>query len=650
MTTTPPLFRLRSVSRRFTAIGGVVALDDISLDIHRGEMIAITGVSGSGKSTLMNILGCLDQPSSGQCLVDGRDTATLEPDELAALRNRLFGFIFQRYNLLSDATAIENAELPALYAGVPAEWRRARASELLSRLGLGDRLYHRPAELSGGQQQRVSIARALINDAEVILADEPTGALDAASSEDVLRQLEELNREGRTIIIVTHDPQVAARARRVIHMADGRIARHETRCPENPPDHIRTGTSASPPPQPGRRHLDMSIAAARTALRSLWRDPFRTLLTLFGVMIGVASVIAMLAVGEGGAEATLARLEKMGTNLLTVRPGAPGVRSTADLTSLTVEDVQAIRGIEGLTAVSPVRSLRTTLRAGATDYITMVHGVWPDVAMVRNWRAVTGRFITAEDVADYGAVVMLGRTVAHNLFPDTPDPTGRLLVIRNMPFQVIGILSTRGADQWGNDLDDLALIPLSAGFLRILGKPYLSSVTVKVDQADRMATAAADIDRLMMARHGIRNFQIADSAAAQQALSESQRSFAMLLGAVAAISLLVGGIGVMNIMLVGVTERTREIGIRMATGARRRDVLTQFNVEAVVVCGLGGIIGVALGTGAALILARNGFDVVIRPGPAVAAFGCAFLTGVIFGWLPARKAAGMDPVSALAAE
>lgn len=650
MTGNPPLFRLRSVSRRFTAIGGVVALDDISLDIHRGEMIAITGVSGSGKSTLMNILGCLDRPSSGQCLVDGRDTATLEPDELAALRNRLFGFIFQRYNLLSDATAIENVELPALYAGAPAEWRRARASELLFRLGLGDRLHHRPAELSGGQQQRVSIARALINDAEVILADEPTGALDAASSEDVLRQLEELNREGRTIIIVTHDPQVAARARRQIRIADGRIAAPEVGRPQDPPDHTRTGTSASPPPHHGRRQLDMSIAAARTASRSLRRDPFRTLLTLFGVMIGVASVIAMLAVGEGGAEAALARLEKMGTNLLTVRPGAPGVRGTADLTSLTVEDVQAMRNVEGLTAVSPVRSLRTTLRAGATDYVTMVHGVWPDVAAVRNWRAVTGSFITAEDVADYRAVVMLGRTVARNLFPDTPDPTGRLLVIRNMPFQVIGILSTRGADQWGNDLDDLALIPLSAGFLRVLGKPYLSAVTVKVDQADRMATAAADIDRLMMARHGIRNFQIADSAAAQQALSETQRGFAMLLGAVATISLLVGGVGVMNIMLVGVAERTREIGIRMATGARRRDVLTQFKVEAVVVCGLGGIIGVVLGIGAALILARNGFDVVIRPGPAVAAFGCAFLTGVIFGWLPARKAAGMDPVRALAAE
>ncbi|MAM75164.1 MacB family efflux pump subunit [Tistrella mobilis] len=654
MTDAPPLFRLRGISRRFTTTGGVLALDGISLDIHHGEMIAITGASGSGKSTLMNILGCLDRPSGGQCLIDGHDTGAMGPDELAALRNRLFGFIFQRYNLLPDATAAENVELPALYAGAPARWRRTRAAELLARLGLGDRLHHRPSELSGGQQQRVSIARALVNDARVILADEPTGALDAASGEDVLRQLEELNRDGRTIIIVTHDPQVAARARRRIHIADGKVVADEVSSADlssHPPSRPTTPTpDADPVAHHGHRRLDMFAAAARTALRSLRRDPFRTLLTLVGVMIGVASVIAMLAVGEGGREATLARLEKMGTNLLIVRPGAPGVRSAADLTSLTIDDVQAIRDIEGLTAVSPVRTLRTTLRAGAIDYVTTVHAAWPDIAVVRNWRAVAGGFISAEDVAEYRAVVVLGRTVARNLFPDTPDPTGRLLVIRNMPFQVIGILNTRGADQWGNDHDDLALIPLSAGFMRILGKPYLNSVMVKVDHAEGMTAAAADIDQLMMARHGIRNFQITDSAAAQQALSESQRSFAMLLGAVAAISLLVGGIGVMNIMLVGVTERTREIGIRMATGARRRDVLTQFNVEAVVVCGLGGIIGVALGTGAALILARNGFDVVIRPGPAVAAFGCAFLTGVIFGWLPARKAAGMDPVSALAAE
>ncbi|WP_372056410.1 MacB family efflux pump subunit [Tistrella mobilis] len=650
MTGTPPLFRLRRISRRFGANGDVLALDDISLDIHRGEMIAITGTSGSGKSTLMNILGCLDRPSDGQCLIDGHDTGTMTPDALATLRNQLFGFVFQRYNLLPDASAAENVELPALYAGAPAGWRRTRAVELLTRLGLGDRLHHRPSELSGGQQQRVSIARALINNAQVILADEPTGALDAASGEDVLRRLEELNRNGRTIIIVTHDPQVAARARRRIRIADGRIVADEL-CNMDPPSPLMSSEPlADPVPHGGHRRLDMLATAARTALRSLRRDPFRTLLTLVGVMIGVASVIAMLAVGEGGRETTLARLEKMGTNLLIVRPGAPGVRNTADLTSLTIEDIQAIRGVEGLTAVSPVRSLRTTLRAGTNDYVTTVHGVWPDIAVVRNWRAVIGEFISAEDVADYRAVVVLGQTVARNLFPETPDPTGRLLVIRNMPFEVIGILNTRGADQWGNDHDDVALIPLSAGFLRILGKPYVSSVTVKVDRAEGMAAVATDIDRLMMARHGIRNFQITDSAAAQQALSESQRSFAMLLGAVATISLLVGGIGVMNIMLVGVTERTREIGIRMATGARRRDVLTQFNIEAVVVCGLGGIIGVALGIGAALILARSGFDVVIRPAPAMAAFGCSFLTGLIFGWLPARKAAGMDPVRALASE
>ncbi|MEN2979045.1 MULTISPECIES: MacB family efflux pump subunit [Tistrella] len=653
-----PLLVLDTVSRHFGGAGGVTALTGVSLTIQAGEMVAIMGASGSGKTTLMNILGCLDRPDGGRYLVDGQDVSRLDGDALARLRNRRFGFVFQRYNLLPGLTARENVEMPAVYAGCAARDRHRTAAALLDRLGLGARAGHRPNQMSGGQQQRVSIARALVNDAEIILADEPTGALDEASGAEVLALLKDLNREGRTVILITHDAAVAAHASRQIRMRDGRIvadsgADAPVTCPPSatcpPPAHPSPATA---PAAQRRRSLGITDigAAVRMALHALRVNLFRSLLTLLGVVIGVASVIAMLAIGDGSRAVTLERIAAMGTNLLTVRGGAPGVRAVGDITSLTVEDVQAIRQIDGIVATAPERNLRTTLRVGGIDYTTMAQGVWPDALLVRNWQMARGHFISAADVYDYRSVLVLGDTVARNLFPDGSDPIGGYVLVRNIPFEVIGVLAAKGATQSGSDQDDVVLMPLSTGFLRILGRSHVSSVTVRVESADQVAPVARQIDSLLLDRHRVRNFQIRDTAAVQAAMSDSQRSFALLLGSVAAISLLVGGIGVMNIMLVSVTERTREIGIRMATGARMRSILMQFNVEAVVVCGIGGVVGIGVGLAAALLLARAGFDVLITPAPALLAFGCAFLTGVVFGYLPARKAARMDPVIALAAE
>ncbi|WP_372019713.1 ABC transporter permease [Tistrella mobilis] len=642
-----PLITFDRVSRRFGGAQGVTALDDVSLSIHRGEMVAIVGASGSGKSTLMNILGCLDRPSGGRLLIDGQDVSALDTDALAALRNRRFGFVFQRYNLLHGLSAAENVEMPAIYAGRPAEERRRAAHRLLGRLGLQDRAGHRPSELSGGQQQRVSIARALVNDADIILADEPTGALDEAAGAEVLALLDDLHAEGRTIIIVTHDPTVAAHAGRRIRIRDGRVVADEGDGRRGSP-----AAAEAAPCRPGRsgpvRLLGDVASAGRMAFRSLAINPLRTLLTLLGVVIGVASVIAMLAIGDGGREATLRRIAEMGTNLITVRAGAPGIRSLADLTSLTIGDIEALSEIRGLAAISPERNLRTTLRVGNRDYTTMAQGVWPDLLVARSRQLAAGSFFTRDDIRSYAAVMVLGQSVADILFPGQ-DPIGRQVLAGRVPFEVIGVLAPRGVSGGGTDQDDVVLIPLSSGFMRLLGRSHVSSVTLKVADAGDMERVADEIDRILFDRHHIRNYQIRSSTAAQIIMSDSQRSFALLLGAVAAISLVVGGIGVMNIMLVGVTERTREIGIRMATGARRRDVLIQFNVEAIAVCGLGGVIGVGLGLGSAVWLGRLGFDVLITPMPAVMAFSCAFLTGLVFGWLPARKAAGMDPVRALAA-
>lgn len=642
-----PLIRLSNVSKHYrNGAETIKALDDVSLDIHAGEFVAIMGQSGSGKSTLMHILGCLDRPSEGEYRVNQQNVSDLSKDELAGVRRNFFGFVFQRYNLLATETAVENVEIPAIYAGTPKAERRQRALELLETLGLGTRTGHRPNELSGGQQQRVSIGRALMNGAPVILADEPTGALDKQSGIEVLNLLEELNRQGTTVILITHDAQVADRARRQIHLSDGRLT-HDSGSAAPPAENSIPETFTNK----NYLHFWGSVTeAVRMAFRSLHANVFRTALTLLGVVIGVASVVALLAIGEGSKQQVLSSIEAMGTNLLLVRPGGRGMRGGGDVVTLTRDDADAIGEVPHVVAVMPERNDSGNLRFDNRDYHSRITGTTAAYAEARDWTMRQGTFFSKEDVDTYASVMVLGQTVVDNLFPHGENPVGQYVLIKNALFQVIGVLTPKGATSWGRDMDDIVLLPVTTGSIRLFSGQHLDNISVKVDSTHNIDAAEAAINDLLSTRHMEDSFRIRNTASLLETVSETQNTLALLLGSVAAISLLVGGIGVMNIMLVSVTERTREIGVRMATGARRNDILLQFNTEATVVCCVGGLLGIAAGMGVAKGTEYFGQKAIFTAMPSLLAFGCAVTTGLVFGYLPAREAASLDPVTALSAE
>ncbi|RBP74159.1 MacB family efflux pump subunit [Marinobacter nauticus] len=640
-----PLIELHGITRSFgEGELAVPVLKGIDLKIWPGEFVAIMGPSGSGKSTLMNILGCLDQPSAGQYRFNGRDVSALDRDELALLRRDAFGFVFQSYNLLPGMTARENVEIPAIYAGMAPAERHARAERLLTGLGLGERLSHRPAQLSGGQQQRVSIARALMNGGQLIFADEPTGALDSKSSQEVIRLLTDLSEQGHTIILITHDPDVATVARRQIRIADGEIVED-------------TGAEVPSVPMPaadqnGRRRSRLGDwqEALKSAVRSLHSNLFRTALTLLGIVIGVASVITMLAIGEGARKDVVDRISTMGSDLLLVRPGGPDQRGGRwSVTTLVPSDFKAINEIEGVLAAIPELTGGQTLRYSNRDHSAEINATSFRFPVARQWPVVEGTFFSAQDEASYAAVAVLGKTTANALFPDE-SPLGKHLMVNNVLFQVIGVMDEKGASPMGQDQDDVVFVPYTTGSLRIFGQTHLRNITVAVADIDRMDEIEALIHDTLMARHGIEDFTIRNMASLIETISETQNTLTWLLGSIAAISLLVGGIGVMNIMLVSVTERTREIGIRMATGARAWNILQQFLTEAWLVSAIGGLIGVVIGIAATRIIGSLGTPIHMTLLPMALAFGCAFATGLLFGFLPARKAAHLDPVHALASE
>jgi macrolide transport system ATP-binding/permease protein len=596
----------------------------------------------------MNIIGCLDKPSSGTYCIRGVEVASLNGDALAALRRDTFGFIFQRYNLMSDLSAVENAEVPAVYCGMAKTQREAHATDLLRELGLGDRLQHHPSQLSGGQQQRVSIARALMNGGPVVLADEPTGALDSQGGKEVMAILEKLHGQGHTIIVVTHDSDIAAFAHRIVRIADGRITSDEQQQKGEAGHQAKTGETGKDA-SPGVAVLGEAL---KMAFRSLLHNRLRTVLTMLGIIIGVASVIALMAIGNGAKQDVLERIQAMGTDLLTIMRGPPAVRASAGtVTSFLPEDLPSLVSGSGVAMVVPETAMSSLLRFGDQDLMVTVVGTGEDFPKVHDWPPQSGVFFSTEHVKRYAQVVVLGLTVAKNLFSNDTNPLGQYVLIGNAPFLVIGVLSSKGLTPRGDDMDNSVWLPYTTAGARVFGQRFFNNIVVRVTPGADMSAVQAGLHTLLIHRHGKEDFNIRNMADTIETASETQNTLTYLLAAIAVISLVVGGIGVMNIMLVSVTERTREIGIRMAIGARSFDVLFQFLTEAVMVCFIGGLAGIVVGIGGGLSTsAIAGWRVIFTVAPIVVAFACAFLTGIVFGYLPARKAAQLDPIEALARE
>ena len=654
-----PLIDLHDIRKVYGGIDTpeVQVLKGISLSIHAGEFVAIVGASGSGKSTLMNILGCLDRPTSGRYLFAGEDVAGFDTDALAWLRREAFGFVFQGYHLIPSASAQENVEMPAIYAGMPAAERHARASALLDRLGLAERTANRPHQLSGGQQQRVSIARALMNGGHIILADEPTGALDSHSGAEVMALLDELASQGHVVILITHDREVAARAKRIIEVRDGEVISDSAN--EAAPTHIGDNPKALQAIDLRQRLNEGSDArgawkgelldAVHAAWRVMWINRFRTALTLLGIVIGVASVVVMLAVGEGSKQRVMAEMGAFGSNIIYLSGASP--RPRAPLGVVTLNDVAALSTLPQVKMIMPINGAEIGVRYGNVDHTLYTGGNGIDFSAIFNWPVVQGSFFTQADEDAAAAVAVIGKKVRDKVLKGVPNPIGQYILLENVPFRVVGVLAEKGASSGDSDSDARIVVPYSAASVRLFGSHNPEYVVIAAADARKVKQTEHAIEQLMLKLHnGSRDFEITNNAAMIQAEAKTQNTLSMMLGSIAAISLLVGGIGVMNIMLMTVRERTREIGIRMATGARQRDILRQFLTEALMLSVVGGVAGIALAFMIGGVLLLCDVSVAFSLVAVLGAFGCALVTGVIFGFMPARKAARLDPVTALTSE
>lgn len=654
-----PLIDLRGIRKAYGGNGSplVEVLRGIDLSIHAGEFVAIVGASGSGKSTLMNILGCLDRPTSGEYLFAGENVARLDSDELAWLRREAFGFVFQGYHLIPSGSAQENVEMPAIYAGTPAAERHARAAALLDRLGLASRTGNRPHQLSGGQQQRVSIARALMNGGHIILADEPTGALDSHSGAEVMTLLDELASQGHVVILITHDRDVAQRANRLIEIRDGLIISDTADAPSAPPRSARPGALQA---VDLRQRLSVGsentgawkgelVDAVQAAWRVMWINRFRTALTLLGIVIGVASVVVMLAVGEGSKRQVMVQMGAFGSNIIYLSGAAPNPRTPPGI--ITLDDVAALAALPQVQRIMPVNGATAGVRFGNVDHTSYVGGNDTNFPVIFNWPVVEGRYFTQADEDTGAAVAVIGKKVRDKLLKDVADPIGQYILIENVPFQVLGVLAEKGSSSGDSDSDNRIAVPYSAASVRLFGNRNPEYVVIAAKDARKVKEAEQAIEQTMLHRHkDKKDFELTNNAAMIQAEARTQGTLSLMLGSIAAISLLVGGIGVMNIMLMTVRERTREIGIRMATGARQRDILRQFLTEAVMLSVIGGLAGIGLALLVGGVLLLSDVAVAFEWIAVFGAFGCALVTGVIFGFMPARKAARLDPVTALTSE
>ena len=651
--TATPLMEVKGLIREFKAGEQTIrVLHDINLTINQGEMVAIIGQSGSGKSTLMNILGCLDQATAGDYKIFGQSVSRLDADELAKLRREHFGFIFQRYHLLGDINARDNVSVPAVYAGMDGQARNDRAERLLSDLGLADKVNNRPSQLSGGQQQRVSIARALMNGGDIILADEPTGALDSKSGEDVVQILKDLNAQGHTIIMVTHDPSLAAQAERVIEIKDGYIIadykNEDYQQAEAQPaamiDKHRKSAFSS--------FIDRLFEAFKMSLLAMRAHKMRTLLTMLGIIIGIASVVSVVGLGKGSQEQILSNISSLGTNTITVTDGYPygDPRRQYNDDNLTPQDAQAVADQPYVLSVSPQLNSNMNVRYRNIQEAASISGVGKDYLDVSGEKLALGQGFDEQSILRRTQDIIIDNNANKTFFPDNANPIGEVLLIGSVPGRVIGVLEPNDGG-FSRSVDTPTLyMPYTTMMSRLIGSAYIESFVALIDNNISSAAAESAIAELMTSRHGTDDFRIRNSDSIRQTIESTTAAMTLLISSIAIISLIVGGIGVMNIMLVSVTERTNEIGVRMAVGARQSDIMQQFLIEAVLVCILGGLLGIGMAFAIGELINRVGgdsFKVIYSSTSIIAAFVCSTLIGVVFGFLPARNAAKLDPVEAL---
>ncbi|MEN8427273.1 MacB family efflux pump subunit [Acinetobacter schindleri] len=652
-----PLLEVKNLIREFPAGESTVQiLKGVNLEIYPGELVAIVGQSGSGKSTLMNILGCLDKPTAGSYKVKGRETRELEADELAQLRREYFGFIFQRYHLLGDLNAAGNVEVPAIYAGADSTERHERAVKLLTDLGLGEKTENRPSQLSGGQQQRVSIARALMNGGDVILADEPTGALDKNSGIEVMRILRELNAKGHTIILVTHDHNVAKNATRIIEISDGNIISDQPNVPEVE-EHLEKQPlirSEQKKISSWRSAVDRLGEAFRMALLAMNAHRMRTFLTMLGIIIGIASVVSVVALGNGSQKQILENISSLGTNTITVFQGrgfGDNSRSSQAKT-LIPADADALAEQPYVDGVSPSVNSSVTGRYKEIEASTTVNGVSEDFFYVRGMTFKSGQPFDKESVTEQAQDVVIDTNTQNTFFKDGTNPVGQVILLGSVPTRVIGVIDAQKGMMGNNDTLNVYL-PYSTVMSRMLGQSNVRQIIVRIKDEYPSAAAENAILNLLVQRHGAQDVFTQNADSIRETIQQTTQTMTLLISAIAVISLVVGGIGVMNIMLVSVTERTQEIGVRMAVGARQSDILQQFLIEAVLVCILGGILGVLLSLGIGQLIthfAGGTFQMAYSTTSIVAAFVCSSLIGIVFGFIPARNAARLNPVDALSRE
>lgn len=623
-----------------------LVLKNINLEIKQGEFVAIIGQSGSGKSTLMNILGCLDTPSSGTYTLDGKDISHFSKDELSELRLKKFGFIFQRYNLIPASNATENVALPGIYAGTKKFERTQRAKELLSKLGLGDKTDFMPNHLSGGQQQRVSIARALMNGGEILLCDEPTGALDSASGQTVMQIIKELNQAGHTIIMVTHDKQIASWASRVIEISDGRIINDS-----------KTEQSLNKLNKPKSEHAsdlsrlkDRFFESFNMSISAIKAHKLRSFLTMLGIIIGISSVICVVALARGSQENILEGINKMGVSTITIFPGRGfGDRGSAKRKNFSIEDINILESLEFVDNAMPRTSSSGTLIYANTSSGASVRAGTEMILKISSVELKSGRNFTKDDIQNSASVIIIDENTQKTFFKDS-DPLDKIMIFNKRPFRVIGV----GKRDEGAFSDGSLSIymPYTTLANKVTGSHKIRSIVVSIAPGVNSQLAEYAISEILKIRRGGTDFHMINSDTILKTIKATTDTMSLLISGIALISLVVGGIGVMNIMLVSVIERTKEIGVRMAIGAKGADIMLQFLIEAILLCALGGIIGVllAFGIGGLFNLISNDIKMSFSLVSIIIAFGISSLVGIVFGYMPAKRAAKLNPIDALLRE